>query len=145
MILLFLDFDGVLHPAPPHNRDVGVFSCLEKFEAVLRDFPELKIVISSSWREQFDLDMMRSFFADDIAARIIGVLPSPWTSRQKEIKHYLAENNFSALPWIVLDDAAAEFSADLHNFILCNTERGFDDKAEAELREKLQLLRSIED
>lgn len=38
-MLLFLDFDGVQHPAPPHNRDTGVMSCLERFDAVMCDFP----------------------------------------------------------------------------------------------------------
>ncbi|WP_205895069.1 HAD domain-containing protein [Metapseudomonas otitidis] len=56
-MILFLDFDGVLHPeydgqATP--ADV-VFCHLPRFEAVMRDHPEVEIVISSTWREQFPL------------------------------------------------------------------------------------------
>jgi hypothetical protein len=49
-MILFLDFDGVLHPeydgqAAP--ADV-VFCHLPRFEAVMRDHPEVEIVISST-------------------------------------------------------------------------------------------------
>lgn len=59
-MILFLDFDGVLHPeydgqATP--ADV-VFCHLPRFEAVMRDHPEVEIVISSMWREQFPLDAL---------------------------------------------------------------------------------------
>lgn len=45
--LLFLDIDGVLHPV---DRAEGVFSCKPLFEVTMRDFPDIEIVISSSWR-----------------------------------------------------------------------------------------------
>jgi HAD domain in Swiss Army Knife RNA repair proteins len=134
--LLFLDFDGVLHPAPPHNRDVGVFSRLERFEATLRDYPSLRIVLTSSWREQFNIDTMRGFFSHDISERIIGVTPILQLIRQREIKQYMIDNNFSA-SWIALDDAADEFEPGLSNLVLCDPQKGFDDRAEAELRTKL--------
>lgn len=47
-MILFLDFDGVLHtehddgPTP----DESVFCHLPRFEAVMRDFPTVEIVIS---------------------------------------------------------------------------------------------------
>ena len=76
-MILFLDFDGVLHPeydgqATP--ADV-VFCHLPRFEAVMRDYPEVEIVISSMWREQFPLDALRARFSPDIAGRIIGATP----------------------------------------------------------------------
>jgi hypothetical protein len=49
----------------------------------------------------------------------------------------VAENNFSEQPWIALDDAAEEFELGLPNLVLCNTQHGFDEQAEAELRAKL--------
>jgi len=55
-MLLFLDIDGVLHPAPPYNRETGVLSRLARFESVMRDFPGWNVVISSSWREAFNLE-----------------------------------------------------------------------------------------
>jgi hypothetical protein len=53
-VILFLDFDGVLHPeGEAHIHDGGADFCfLPRLEALLREFPEVKIVISSAWREQ---------------------------------------------------------------------------------------------
>ena len=53
-MILFLDFDGVLHPeGEDHIFKGGVDFCfLPRLEALLREFPQVKIVISSSWREQ---------------------------------------------------------------------------------------------
>jgi hypothetical protein len=35
--------------------------------------PSVNIVITSSWRESFDLNELRQFFCEEIAPRIIGV------------------------------------------------------------------------
>ena len=53
-LILFLDFDGVLHPeGEDHILNGGADFCfLPRLEALLREFPWVKIVISSSWREQ---------------------------------------------------------------------------------------------
>ena len=71
--ILFLDFDGVTHPDP---CDAGQhFTRLPLIEEVLRPYPACKIVISSSWRAVHPLDEMRTFFADDMRPRVIGVTP----------------------------------------------------------------------
>ena len=48
-MILFLDFDGVLHPEPC-DEDGEPFCNLPALEAILRDFPAVEIVISSMWR-----------------------------------------------------------------------------------------------
>ena len=52
-MILFLDFDGVLHPeGEDHILNGGADFCfLPRLETLLREFPFVKIVISSSWRE----------------------------------------------------------------------------------------------
>ena len=76
-MILFLDFDGVLHPE--YDRQAApadvAFCHLPRFEAVMCDHPEVEIVISSTWREQFPLDDLRARFSPDIAARIVGATP----------------------------------------------------------------------
>jgi HAD domain in Swiss Army Knife RNA repair proteins len=47
MALLFLDFDGVLRPV--HSDKADYFCLLENFEAVMREFPGVRIVIASTW------------------------------------------------------------------------------------------------
>lgn len=140
-MLIFLDFDGVLHPAPPHNRDTGVMSCLERFEAVMRDFPGWNIVISSSWREAFDLETIRGFFSGDIGARIVGMTPILDSDlphlRQREIEQYLLDTSQTEVGWLALEDQAAEFEDGLPNLVMCDPALGFDGRAEAQLRGKL--------
>ena len=48
-VVLFLDFDGVTHPEPCTQQEE--FCTLHMIEGVVREFAELEIVISSSWRE----------------------------------------------------------------------------------------------
>lgn len=50
--VLFLDMDGVLNDMKPHaNKCYGTKpSCVREFNRILNAFPDLKIVVSSSWR-----------------------------------------------------------------------------------------------
>ena len=74
LMILFLDFDGVLHPQYEHEPVPTelAFCHLARFEALMRKFPSVEIVISSTWREQFSMEVLRAKFSTDIAARIIG-------------------------------------------------------------------------
>ena len=47
-MILFLDFDGVLHLEPAFAKDM--LSQLPLVEEILRDFAQVEIVISSAWR-----------------------------------------------------------------------------------------------
>jgi hypothetical protein len=140
-VILFLDIDGVLHPAPLQGRDAGILCHVNRFESIMRDFPECSIVISSGWRLRFDIDALRALFSEGIATRIIGVTPvialttSFW--RQREIEQYLDNTNHKAIPWIALDDNAGDFTPGLPNLVLCNMTTGIDDVVETQLRFKL--------
>lgn len=70
-MILFLDFDGVLHPA----QGGELFSSLPLLEGVLRDAAHVRIVISSTWREVHTLDEIRMFFSADLRDRVVGVTP----------------------------------------------------------------------
>ena len=64
--ILFLDFDGVLHA--PNCRASRLFEHLARLEAVLAAFPEVGIVVSSSWRVRRTLEQLR-VFAIEMRAR----------------------------------------------------------------------------
>lgn len=61
-MILFLDFDGVLHPV----NQVDLFSREEHLARVLRDFPHVEIVISSAWRQDYTLKNIQTFFLTDL-------------------------------------------------------------------------------
>lgn len=144
-MLIFLDIDGVLHPehdgeATPADQ---VFCHLPRFEAVMRDFPMVEIVISSMWRYQFTLDQLRARFSPDIAARIIdttakteridGYLPA---RREGEILDWLAASGREC-SWIALDDAAWQFQQYRDRLVVCTWHIGLNDEVESQLRAAL--------
>ena len=144
-MILFLDFDGVLHPeydgeATP--ADIAAFCHLPRFEAVMRDHPDVEIVISSTWREYLPLDALRARFSADIAARIIGATPvTPRIDgkymparREGEILDWLSAAGRAHEPWLALDDAAWQFPQHREHLVACTWSVGFDDTAEAALR-----------
>lgn len=63
-MFLFLDFDGVLHPEPLYG-DGELFCRLPLLEALLREFPEVSIVVSSTWRDTRTVEELRKLFSAD--------------------------------------------------------------------------------
>lgn len=62
-MILFLDFDGVLHPYPLHVDDQHAELLMHTplLWSLLRRLPELQVVVSSSWRERFNMDYLVDF------------------------------------------------------------------------------------
>lgn len=143
-MILFLDFDGVLHPEYEDQavpEDVA-FCHLPRFEAVLRDFPQVEVVISSAWRHHRTLDQLRERFAADLRHRVVGLTPSidGTSSRQQrdmECLQWLSTHRTVDTSWIALDDATWLFRQYLDKVVPCVSWRGFDAAAEAELRRRL--------
>lgn len=141
-MLLFLDFDGVMHPRAPAGK---YFSNLHRLEAVLRDYQFLWIVISSTWREGTGLEALKGHFSQDLRHRIVGVTPihdvDPFDeitgSRQREVEAYLMHAADQAELWLALDDEERLYDRECPNLIKCQSQIGLDEKAEAELRMRL--------
>jgi len=146
-ILLFLDFDGVVHHWFPRadrtDEQNQYFAYLPRVEAVVRDFPVLQVVVSSDWRLTRSLDELRAFFSEDIRPRVIGKTPSLGlpegtpAPRQREIEAFLREQKLEGTPWIAVDDHADNFEPDAP-LILCNDE--FAEREEGLLRAAIREL-----
>ena len=143
-IILFLDFDGVLHA--PNCRAARLFEHLARLEAVLRDFPEVGIVVSSSWRERRTLSQLRELFAVEMRERVLG--STPVVRFQRELPHrgfecttWLAQNVPNA-PWLAIDDEAHLF-APVHRLLVCDPRVGFGEERAAVLRTHLLEMRRI--
>lgn len=146
-MILFLDFDGVLHPeGEGHLRSEGTDFCfLPRLETLLREFPQVKIVISSSWREQLRYETLLKPFSEDIRARIIGAtpprefgLPHPFAHREGQILAWLQLHDAVDEPWVALDDAEWQFDSYKDHLVVCGSFVGFDDKASADLRRRFE-------
>lgn len=73
MPILFLDFDGALHPE--HCHESKHFCCLPVLESALSQVPECKLVIASTWRLQSLIEHLQRRFSPEVATRIAGTPP----------------------------------------------------------------------
>lgn len=116
-MILFLDFDGVLHPeALGKDEKDWLFCRLPLLHEILRTLPRLDVVFSTSWRLVYpraDLVDMVSTDAPDLAARFIGATPEIEArtrrqgiigQRQDEIQHWLELSGRERESWLALDD-----------------------------------------
>ncbi|MFU6554505.1 HAD domain-containing protein [Pseudomonas aeruginosa] len=141
-MILFLDIDGVLHPDPP-QPDQRLRS-LPRLVEILRDHPQVEVVISSLWREHLSLDQLRDLFPADLRARIIDVTPiaeriDGWlpARREVEILEWLAASGRADEYWLALDDQAWQFTQHRDRLIACTFYDGVTDVIEAQLRQRL--------
>lgn len=124
MTVIFLDFDGVLNSEGSflyesnrrkRYKEQGVKGpvmetlcnvCTANFQELLFQYPDAKVVISSTWREHFSLDWLREKLASYKidSSRVIDKTPSDWGgNRGVEIQLWL-----NAHPevdhYIIIDD-----------------------------------------
>jgi hypothetical protein len=140
---LMLDFDGVLHPVdgPPESY----FGNLPLLEIVLRDYPLVEVVVTSSWRHVRSLDAIRSNFSADLRERIVGATPdipashgeSDHGTRHEEVLAWLATNGKAKIPWVALDDVPSLYKQDA---VVVIVRDGFDARAEIDLRSAFNRL-----
>jgi hypothetical protein len=141
--LVFLDFDGVMHPA---GCDTSKYFCnLAQFEEVMREHPDVGIVIASTWRHAYPLSELKRHFSPDIGARIVGKTPA-WEDdgdehvRYQEIREFMRHPQLAGARWIALDDSDADFPPGCENLVLCDSDHGFDTSAAKALREHLAAM-----
>lgn len=173
-ILLFLDFDGCLHsnevflqPCSPEEVSVderrfvtkynqlvtgkNLFEHCDRLVAALEPFPNVQIVISSTWRGHFDLDALKAFLPSALAGRVIGVTPGVFSRdganhRLREIGAFSSKNQeYANTPWMALDDnleypdqLGEEWA--LKHLLLLDGKKGFTDADAVTLRQRLQNL-----
>ena len=124
--ILFLDFDGVLHPN--HAAEEHYFIRLPVLEKAL-SAGECGIVISSSWRFQHALDTLKKRFPLPLRKRIVGCTGEAAIGRHarfREIETYLLRHG--DVDWRTLDDSKFEFPEGCDNLILCDGAFGIADR-----------------
>jgi hypothetical protein len=129
--LLFLDFDGVLHPSI--CRQDQWFIHLPVLESALAG-KECGIVISSSWRFQRSCKDLKALFPKSLVDRLEGATGHPVIgrhARHKEIQEWLAAH--PERDWRALDDSGYEFPKPCPELILCDGATGIGERQVKEL------------
>jgi hypothetical protein len=147
-MILFIDFDGVLH----HNQaEAGeFFSCRPLLEGVLREFPDVDVVVSSSWRDMHSLAELRAFFSEDLRSRIVDVTSSSLrlakapngAQREMQCTDWNRRKRCGS-GWIALDDQAWRFNPASPNLLLTNGKTGITEADMQELRRRLRACLSV--
>lgn len=130
--LLFLDFDGVMHSTSASAEELF---CRANLLSDLLEKHPCCVVISSSWRFNSDLDLLKKNLPEPISNLIIGKTGPPefgrWP-RYSEIKKYLKTHQ-PLSEWRALDDAFLEFPESCPELILCSPKHGLTEKEISQL------------
>ena len=133
--LIFLDFDGVLHPT--HFTGESPFSCAALLEESF-NLLSPKIVISSSWRFTHNLEKLQKTLPTFISSLIIGATGAAVIGKHPrftEIQNYL--QSYGPADWRALDDSYWEFPNPCPKLIRCNPNTGIADRQILELNQWL--------
>lgn len=132
--VVYLDFDGVLHPSSPVMD--GLFSRSHLLEPLFEN-SNAEIVISSSWRFTHTLGELQAKLPNHLAQRVIGMTGNAVIgkhARYQEIMNH-AQQLAPGTPWRALDDSYWEFPTSSKELIRCNPNTGIGPK-------EVELLRT---
>lgn len=113
-----------------------MFEYADGLAAALASFPDVRIVISSTWREHFRPEALLRLLPPSLPDRMIGYTPFCSQSREdgtrlSGVELYMEGNGISGESWIALDDQARLFLDDdlicSGNLFLLKGDEGFTD------------------
>ena len=108
--ILFLDFDGVLHPVRAGEHEKFRPEAIHSVNRILDEL-EANIVLSTAWRMDFGIEKFNAWFKD----RIIDSTPIHELNLQKknprfhEVMDFLKSREWLNVPWIAIDDKRTHF------------------------------------
>jgi hypothetical protein len=130
--VVYLDFDGVLHPSSPVMD--GLFSRSYLLEPLFEN-SNADIVISSSWRFTHSLEQLQAKLPSHLAQRVIGMTGNAVIGKHARYQEILnhAKQLDSGNAWRALDDSYWEFPTSCKELIRCNPNTGIGVKEVAQL------------
>ncbi len=150
-MILFLDYDGVMHPDPCPDA-ARLFENAQRLARVLEPFPGVGVVLSTSWRNVRTPAELMAPLPKSLRQRILGSTPRfcdfssvagrvPYR-RHAECEQWLREHSMYDSPWWALDDRPDWFAPYCENLIECDSRCGFDDRVGARLASMLAMARN---
>jgi hypothetical protein len=159
-LALYLDFDGVLHDADVYRdpargiviRRGVLFAWAPVLVEALQPWPEVHIVLSTSWVWQLGYARARGYLPRELRERVVGATfhrrehgPTAELRRlwaQSDRGQQIAADVARRMPqgWLAIDDAADEFDVQQREWLLpCDPRRGLSSpETQAALRTMLE-------
>jgi len=158
-MILFLDFDGVLHPETSLStrRD---FEHLPRLWKILRAVPEVEVVFATSWRISRSLDELIALVTrgggEDLAPRFVGSNPvvnkesreqGDYGRRLDEGLAWLEENRtrfpfwINKIPWMAIDDMPHFYGLPCFNLYMTDYRTGLTEADVGLIIKKLEGMR----
>jgi len=138
--VLFFDFDGVLHCEADLAQKVTLFDEIDRLEAILCDYPEVSLVLSTSWQLFSSLYRLKTAFRPEYRRRIEGgtgdLHPESYSYNRGLLAANWIAKNGKGRRWIALDDDEPLYPAGCPNLIVCHG--GFGPDEARRLREALE-------
>lgn len=162
-MIIFLDFDGVLHPDAvynPRNRPLELMAPGKLFmhahilEDALAFYPEAKIILSTSWVRILGYELTLKKMPVNLQVRVVGATwhkeiiidgQDPFNSmtRYQQIDRHVKTNGIKR--WLAIDDLHSGSEAwpteQLHRLVLTEQSKGLGCiDAQADLNTKLMEI-----
>jgi len=143
-VLVFLDYGGVLRrlQSPPDCFDPDG---RERFEAVVRERPEIRIAIASSWRLATPLDTLRALFSADVGERVIGITPEATRLtgfyRHQEVQEFLSQAGRPQARWLTVDDHRGHYPIEAE-VVVADANQGLGPRDADQMRTAIARLKA---
>jgi hypothetical protein len=133
-MILFLDFDGVLHPDEAYMSNGSVvlrcdghnlFEHAELLADLLEPYPHVEIVLSTSWVHQLGFEFAKARLPDRLQAKVIDATFDPdreekifWQRfpRHGQIDSYVERYNLTE--WLAIDDDDKEWPDEKRYYLI---------------------------
>jgi hypothetical protein len=99
-----------------HRRGY-LFHRVPALHEVLRARTNVRIVISSSWRQMHTLEELKNFLGPDLGPYVIDTTGPEGKSRYAEIQAWLKKHRHNG-PWLAIDDDNRSWPADLAHHLV---------------------------
>lgn len=141
-VVLFVDIDGVMAPLGSSRIDdrgqlagEGLFQWWPQLQAVLDEFPHVRVVLHSSWvRLWGPLPYLKPLLPPGLAARVVDTTSMDEHRRAQAVQEWVDANLGELGAYVVLDDRD-DFPSHVA-LVHCDPQRGLSDPA------KVQQLRA---
>lgn len=156
--ILYLDYDGVLHPEPVYRHPKGgmffgvehtghcLFEYAEVLVEALAPYPHVDVVLSTSWVRVLSYSQARAYLPEALRSRVIGATfhsamnKFEFDAMSRGAQVLADATRRSATSWVALDDDEEGWvGAEFKHLVLTNGHKGLSEPQTAsELLDKLR-------